>query len=62
LLSRYNGSGRAPLPFFLLLADQAGHPIDLDNFDPNAFLEAMIASFGGDETPLASLIEGLVAE
>jgi cell filamentation protein len=54
------GNGRAQLSFFLLLADQADHPLDFDNFDPDAFLEAMIMSFGGDEASLASLIEGLV--
>ena len=56
------GNGRAQLSFFLLLAEQAGHPLYFDKFDPDAFLEAMIASFGGDETSLASLIEGLAAE
>jgi cell filamentation protein, protein adenylyltransferase len=55
------GNGRAQLSFFLLLAEQAGHPLHFDNFDPDAFLEAMIISFGGDEALLASLIEGLVA-
>jgi hypothetical protein len=56
------GNGRAQLSFFLLLADQAGHPLDFDDFDPDAFLEAMIVSFGGDEAPLVSFIENLVAE
>jgi cell filamentation protein, protein adenylyltransferase len=55
------GNGRAQLSFFLLLADQAGHSLDFDDFDPDAFLEAMIVSFGGDEVPLSKLIEGLVA-
>jgi cell filamentation protein len=53
------GNGRAQLSFFLLLADQAGHSLDFDNFDPDAFLQAM--SFGGDEAPLANLVEGLVS-
>jgi cell filamentation protein len=56
------GNGRVQLSFFLLLADQAGHPLDFDNFDPDAFLEAMIMSFGGDEASLADLVEGLVAD
>jgi cell filamentation protein len=56
------GNGRAQLSFFLLLADQAGHSLDFDDFDPDAFLEAMIVSFGGDEVPLSKLIEGLVAD
>ncbi len=56
------GNGRTQLSFFLLLAEQAGHQLDLEDFDPDAFLDAMIVSFGSDETPLVSLIEGLAAE
>ncbi|MDA9548187.1 adenosine monophosphate-protein transferase [Bradyrhizobium sp. CCBAU 45321] len=48
------GNGRAQLSFFLLLADRAGHPIDLKDLDPYAFLNAMIAAFDGDEAPLAA--------
>lgn len=54
------GNGRTQLSFFLLLADQAGYPIDLEDLDPEAFLNAMIASFHGDEAPLAELIQGLI--
>jgi cell filamentation protein len=54
------GNGRTQLSFFLLLADQAGHPIDLDAFDPETFLDAIIASFKGDERPLTAVIEDLV--
>jgi cell filamentation protein len=56
------GNGRTQLSFFLLLADQAGHPLHFDNFDPTAFLQAMIFSFSGDEAPLAKLVESLVAQ
>lgn len=56
------GNGRTQLSFFLLLAEHAGHPIDLDRFDPDAFLDAMIASFNGDEAPLAAIIEELVED
>lgn len=56
------GNGRTQLSFFLLLADQAGHSIDLEEFDPDAFLAAMITSFGGDEAPLAAIIEELVGD
>ena len=56
------GNGRTQLSFFLLLAEQAGHSIDFEKFDPDAFLEAMITSFKGDETPLAAVIENLVEE
>jgi cell filamentation protein, protein adenylyltransferase len=56
------GNGRTQLSFFLLLADQAGHSVDLEKFDPEAFLGAMITSFNGDETPLADLIAELLAD
>ena len=54
------GNGRTQLSFFLLLADQAGYSIDLEELNPQALLEAMIASFRGDEAPLAMVIEGLL--
>lgn len=54
------GNGRTQLSFFLLLADQAGHAIDLETLDPDAFLDAMIASFKGDEKPLIEVIAGLL--
>ncbi|MGY4572133.1 Fic family protein [Bradyrhizobium sp. USDA 3256] len=56
------GNGRTQLSFFLVLADHAGHPIDLDDLDPDAFLKAMIASFDGDEESLAAVIQNLVAD
>ena len=54
------GNGRSQMAFFLLLTDHAGHPINLENFDPDTFLNAMIASFEGDEEPLAAVIQVLV--
>ena len=48
------------LSFFILLGDQAGYPIDLESLDPDAFLNAMIASFEGDEQRLAAVFRGLV--
>ena len=54
------GNGRSQLTFFTLLADHAGHPIDLGKLDPREMLAAMIASFDGDETELANVIEGLI--
>jgi cell filamentation protein len=56
------GNGRTQLSFFLLLADQAGYPLDFDRFDPDLFLSAMIASFNADEGPLCALIAELIAE
>jgi cell filamentation protein len=43
-----------------LLADHAGHPLDLEELDPNAMLDAMIASFDGDQTDLVNVITGLI--
>ena len=54
------GNGRSQLTFFALLADHAGHPINFDRLDPREMLEAMIASFEGDETKLANVIKGLI--
>jgi len=54
------GNGRAQLTFFALLADRAGHPLDLENLDPDAMLDAMIASFDGNESALERVIAGLV--
>jgi cell filamentation protein len=42
------------------LADQAGYSIDLEELNPQALLEAMIASFRGDEAPLTVVIEDLI--
>ena len=55
------GNGRSQLTFFALLADFAGHPIDLAQLHPPAMLEAMIASFDGDEAGLANVIKGLIS-
>jgi cell filamentation protein len=55
------GNGRSQLTFFALLADHAGHPLNLDKLEAEEMLEAMIASFGGDERKLAAIIERLVS-
>lgn len=55
------GNGRAQLSFLVLLAEQAGHPLDTDKINPEEVMDAMIASFGGEETPLAAIIAGLIA-
>jgi cell filamentation protein len=54
------GNGRTQLSFFCLLADRAGHPVGLEKLDPDAMLNAMIASFDGDETELTVVISGLI--
>ena len=54
------GNGRTQLTFFALLADHAGHPLDLEKLQPEDMLEAMIASFEGDEHKLATAIKSLI--
>ena len=55
------GNGRTQLTFLALLADRAGHPLDLERLDPDATLQAMIKSFNGNERPLATLIKNLIS-
>ena len=55
------GNGRSQLTFFALLADHAGYPLNLDKLEPREMLDAMIASFGGDEHKLAAIINGLIS-
>ena len=54
------GNSRSQLTFLALLADYAGHPIDLDKLDPLEMLDTMIASFDGDEAKLANVIKHLI--
>jgi cell filamentation protein len=55
------GNGRTQLSFLAILADQAGHPLDMDKLKPKAMLKATIASFDSDEGPLTSVISKLIA-
>ena len=55
------GNGRTQLTFLALVAEHAGHPLDLDRLDAEAALDAMIQSFNGEEKPLRVLIERLVS-
>lgn len=54
------GNGRTQLTFFALMADRAGQPINFEKLDPDAMLNAMIASFDGDESGLTAVISGLI--
>lgn len=56
------GNGRAQTTFLALLTAEAGHSFDHEKLDPDEWLRAMIASFDGDEKPLASAIERLLAD
>jgi cell filamentation protein len=53
------GNGRTQLTFLAMLADNAGHPLDLEKLDPNVMLNAMIESFEGDEEELGRVIRNL---
>jgi cell filamentation protein len=54
------GNGRTQLSFLVLLAEQAGHPLDMEKLDPEELLNAIIESFDSPEGPLAEVIVGLL--
>lgn len=54
------GNGRTQLVFFTVLALKAGHPMNLEALDPEAFLAAMVGSFRGEEAALAEAIGMLI--
>lgn len=56
------GNGRTQLTYLTLLAERAGHPLDLDALDPEAILRATIASFGGNEEPLTQVIREIISK
>lgn len=56
------GNGRTQLTFLSLLSVTAGHPFDLSRLDPPAFLQAMVASFFGNEAPLRAHLHNLIAD
>ncbi|MGP0093366.1 MAG: hypothetical protein ACLPKB_26015 [Xanthobacteraceae bacterium] len=58
-LSR-EGNGRTQLSFLTIIADRAAHPLVLRRIVPDAMLKATIASFAGNEKPLADLIRKLI--
>lgn len=54
------GNGRTQLTFLALVANRAGHPLDLGRLDPVAMLDAMIKSFNGNERPLSNEVRKLL--
>ena len=54
------GNGRCQTVFLSVLADNAGHPLDLQRLKADAMMSAMIASFHDDERPLVGVILGLM--
>ncbi len=55
------GNGRAQLAFMHLLGLQARHPFDFGHVQPETFLPAMIASYGGELEPLRGELAALLA-
>lgn len=55
------GNGRCQLTLLSILLDLAGFPMDEGRMDPEAFMQAMIASFGGDNWPLEKAIERMAS-
>jgi cell filamentation protein len=53
------GNGRTQLAYLVLLAEAAGHRLDLERLDAAAMFTAMVESFKGDEGPLFLLIRGM---
>jgi len=54
------GNGRTQLTFFAMLADNSGHPLNLEKLDSDVMLSAMIEGFEGDEQALAHVIKSLI--
>jgi len=56
------GNGRTQLSFLIVLAERAGHPLAIERLNAEAMLRATIASFAGNEQPLAGLIGRLMQQ
>jgi cell filamentation protein len=54
------GNGRTQTALLALIANHAGHPLNLEELDPVAFMAAMIASFRENDTALAREISYLI--
>lgn len=54
------GNGRTQNVFLTILAERAGHPLELGRLRPQELLDAMIAGFSGNEQPLGDLIASLI--
>jgi len=55
------GNGRTQTVFLTLISHQAGYPLDLEKLEPSEFLQAMVASFHGDESHLVAALKPIVA-
>ena len=54
------GNGRSQVGFLIILARDAGHPLDTTLLDREVWLDAMISSFHGDAAPLAEQIRVMI--
>lgn len=54
------GNGRTQLAFMAELAVEALHPLDFSRLAPVAFLQAMIASFFGQEADLRRQLRAMI--
>lgn len=54
------GNGRTQLAFMAELAAEALHPLDFSRLEPAAFLQAMIASFFGQEADLRRQLRAMI--
>lgn len=54
-----DGNGRTQMAFMAELAQRAGHPLRMDRLERETFIPAMIASFRGDDGPLAARMDEL---
>lgn len=55
------GNGRAQLAFLHLVAERAGHPLDMKKVRRATMMPAMVESFGGNLGPLQAAIASLKA-
>jgi len=55
------GNGRTQLSFLGIMAEQAGHPLDFEQLDPDKILAAIIESFTGGEDNLRGVITDLIS-
>lgn len=55
-----DGNGRTQLSFLLLLTQRCGHSFIAEALDPEAVMQAMIASFSGNIKALEQLMEKIV--
>lgn len=56
------GNGRTQTAFLTLIAEQAGHPLNLDRLIPAHFFSAMVASFKGDDQPLLEQLRSVTED